>query len=137
MERVMRVILVLLLLAHGIAHLPGFLVNWQLRSFPELPFRTTLFAGTLDVGLIGIRAVGVGWLLVAIAFGFAALGVLLRSGWWAATRLWRGWRVGSLNGGGMAGGTPRAGRQCARYRSDCGRAAIQLAVVSRRHHSRT
>jgi hypothetical protein len=68
MERVMRVILVLLLLAHGIAHLPGFLVNWQLRSFPELPFRTTLFAGTLDVGLIGIRAVGVGWLLVAIAF---------------------------------------------------------------------
>ena len=30
MERVMRVILVLLLLAHGIAHLPGFIVNWQL-----------------------------------------------------------------------------------------------------------
>ncbi len=74
--------LVLLLLAHGIAHLPGFLVNWQLRSFPELPFRTTVFAGTLDVGLIGIRAVGIGWLLVAVAFGFAALGVLLRSGWW-------------------------------------------------------
>jgi hypothetical protein len=82
MDRVMRVILVLLLLVHGIAHLPGFLVNWQLRSFPELPFRTTVFGGTLDVGLIGIRAVGVGWLLVTIAFGFAALGVLLRSGWW-------------------------------------------------------
>ena len=81
-ERVMRVILVLLLLVHGIAHLPGFLVNWQLRSFPELPFRTSVFGGTLDVGLIGIRAVGVGWLLVAIALGFAALGVLLRSGWW-------------------------------------------------------
>lgn len=78
----MRVILVLLLLVHGIAHLPGFLVNWQLRSFPELPFRTTVFGGTLDVGLIGIRAVGVGWLLVAIAFVCAALGVLLRSGWW-------------------------------------------------------
>lgn len=81
-ERVMRVILVLLLLAHGIAHLPGFLVNWQLRSFPELPFRTTIFAGTLDVGLLGIKAVGGGWLVVAIAFGLAALGVLVRSGWW-------------------------------------------------------
>jgi hypothetical protein len=82
MERVMRVILALLLLAHGIAHLPGFLVDWQLRSFPALPFRTTVLGGTLDVGLIGIRAVGVGWLVVAIAFGLAALGVLLRSGWW-------------------------------------------------------
>ncbi len=78
----MRVILVLLLLAHGIAHLPGFLVNWQIRSFPELPFRTTIFAGGVDVGLAGIKAVGVGWLLVAIAFGCAALGVLARWGWW-------------------------------------------------------
>lgn len=78
----MRVILVLLLLAHGIAHLPGFLVNWQIRSFPELPFRTTVFAGSVEVGLAGIKAVGVGWLLVAIAFGCAALGVLVRWGWW-------------------------------------------------------
>jgi hypothetical protein len=82
MQRVMRVILVLLLLAHGIAHLPGFLANWQLRSFPELPFRTTVFAGTFEVGPVGIKAIGAGWLLVAIAFGFAALGVLLRWGWW-------------------------------------------------------
>jgi hypothetical protein len=68
--------LVLLLLVHGIAHLPGFLVNWQLRSFPELPFRTTVFGGTLEVSFIGIRAVGIGRLLVPIALGFAAaLGV--------------------------------------------------------------
>lgn len=62
--------------------LPGFLVIWQLRSLPELPFRTTTFAGTLAVGHLGIKAVGVGWLVVAIAFGLAALGVLVRSGWW-------------------------------------------------------
>jgi hypothetical protein len=78
----MRVILVLLLVGHGIAHLPGFLVNLQLRTLPELPYRTTVFADTIHVGAAGMKAIGVAWLLAAIAFGFAALGVLLRSEWW-------------------------------------------------------
>jgi hypothetical protein len=34
----MRIVLAALLLAHGVAHLPGFLVSWQLRSFPEMPY---------------------------------------------------------------------------------------------------
>jgi len=63
----MRVILAFLLLAHGVAHLPGFLVAFGLASFPALPFRTTLF-GTLDVGTVGARLVGLGWLVMAIAF---------------------------------------------------------------------
>ena len=33
----MRLILSFLLLAHGVAHLPGFLVAWNLASFPDLP----------------------------------------------------------------------------------------------------
>jgi hypothetical protein len=36
----MRIVLAVLLLAHSISHLPGFLVSWQLRSFPEMPYRT-------------------------------------------------------------------------------------------------
>ena len=68
----MRWILAFMLLAHGVAHLPGFLAAWELASFPELPFRTTIF-GTVDVGVIGARLVGIGWLLASIVFtAFAA-----------------------------------------------------------------
>jgi hypothetical protein len=78
----MRAVLVLLLVGHGSAHLPGFLVNWQLRSFPELPFRTTIFAGMIDAGSAGIKLIGVAWLLAALTFELAAIGVLMRWGWW-------------------------------------------------------
>jgi len=74
----MRWILAFMLLAHGVAHLPGFFVAWELASFPELPFRTMVF-GTIDVGVIGTRLVGLGWLLSSIGFAtlaaFVALGI--------------------------------------------------------------
>jgi hypothetical protein len=78
----MRIVLALLLVAHGIAHLPGFLVDWQLRSFPELPFRTTIFGGVVDVGTTGIKVVGLSWLMVALTFVAAAVGVVMRAPWW-------------------------------------------------------
>jgi hypothetical protein len=70
----MRYLLAVLLLVHGVAHLPGFLVAFGLASFPELPYRTTVF-GSLDVGTIGARAVGIGWL--ALSLSFIALAVIL------------------------------------------------------------
>jgi hypothetical protein len=73
----MRLILSLLLLAHGVAHLPGFLVTWGLASFPDLPYRTTVF-GTLDVGGAGVRVVGLGWLVSAVVFIALAAVVALR-----------------------------------------------------------
>jgi hypothetical protein len=74
----MRLILSFLLLAHGVAHLPGFLVAWNLASFPDLPYRTTVF-GTVDVGIPGARLFGVGWLLSAVVFIALAATVALRS----------------------------------------------------------
>ena len=64
----MRIILALWFFTHGVAHLPGFLVSWQLRTFTELPFRTTILANSVDVGTVGVRLIGVGWLLSAVAF---------------------------------------------------------------------
>jgi hypothetical protein len=46
--------LAFLLLAHGVAHVPGFLVNWQIASFPDLNYRTTIFGTSVDVGPEGI-----------------------------------------------------------------------------------
>lgn len=72
----MRYLLAVLLLVHGVAHLPGFLVAFGLASFPELPYRTTVF-GSLDVGTIGARAVGIGWLALSLSF-IALAGILVR-----------------------------------------------------------
>lgn len=78
----MRYVLALLLLGHGIAHLPGFLVGWQLASFPELPFRTTVVASQIDVGLVGARIVGTSWLIVSFMFVVLAVAVAFRpTGW--------------------------------------------------------
>jgi len=33
----MRYVFAFLLLVHGIAHFPGFIVSWQLGLFPDLP----------------------------------------------------------------------------------------------------
>ena len=58
-----RFLFVAPLIAHGLVHLLGFVVNWQLASLAEMPYKTTLLAGALDVGATGIRAVGLLWLL--------------------------------------------------------------------------
>lgn len=78
----MRILLAVWFLAHGVAHLPGFLVSWQLRAFSDLPFHTTIFADSVDIGTVGIRLIGVGWLLGAIAFAVLAAAAILRVSWW-------------------------------------------------------
>jgi hypothetical protein len=81
-EATVRYVIAVLLLGHGIAHVPGFLVGWQLASFPELPFRTTVLAHTVDVGVGGARLVGAGWMIVSLMFVVLAAAVALRpTGW--------------------------------------------------------
>lgn len=63
----------MLLVIHGVAHLPGFAVPWRLMSSPELRYRTTVFSGAIEVGDIGARILGAGWLI--LAFLFLAIGV--------------------------------------------------------------
>jgi len=71
----------LLLLAHGLAHLPGFLVAWRFTEFSEMPYHTGLAGGAIDVGPAGIRIVGVGWLLAALGFWVAGLATITGQVW--------------------------------------------------------
>lgn len=71
----MRILFSLLLAVHAVAHLPGFLVSWRWMSEPDLPYRTTILGGKVDVGAVGIRVIGVFWLLAAVAVGTAAIHV--------------------------------------------------------------
>lgn len=78
----MRTVLGLLFLVHGIAHLPGFVVPWRLASPAEMPYKTTVLGGVLDLGPVGIRLVGILWLLAALGFIIAGTAALQgRPGW--------------------------------------------------------
>lgn len=68
----MRLALALLFLVHGMAHLPGFAVAWRLATTGDLPYRTTLLGGRLDIGDAGIRVMGLLWLAAALGFAAAA-----------------------------------------------------------------
>lgn len=82
----MRYALALLFVAHGVAHLPGFLTSWRLASLEGMAYKTTLLAGSVDVGDVGIRIVGVLWLLVAMGFIASGIGTALGvAGWGTLT----------------------------------------------------
>ena len=80
----MRPALALLFLAHGIAHLVGFLGPFRLSA--QVPYRSTVLGGRVDLGDTGIRTVGVVWLGLALAYAAVATATALdRPGWptWA------------------------------------------------------
>ncbi len=80
------------LVIHGVIHLIGFVVPWQLATVDGFPYRTTVLAGFLDVGGTGVRAVGGLWLVCAV--GFVVAGVAL----------WRGepWAIPLIVGLGLS-----------------------------------
>jgi hypothetical protein len=75
----MRFVFVTLLIGHGVAHIVGFVVPWKLMQMPEMPYRTTILGGMMDVGDAGIRLMGVLWLSIGLAFAVVAGGVA--AGW--------------------------------------------------------
>lgn len=77
----MRFVLACFLLAHGVAHLVGFVSSWKLATLAELPYKTTVFSGRVDVGNAGIRMIGVLWLLAALAFLVAAIAIATEARW--------------------------------------------------------
>jgi len=77
----MRVVIAIVLAAHGVAHLVGFVASWRLADLRELPYKTTVFAGHLDVGDAGVKAIGVLWLVAALAFVASGAAVAFHADW--------------------------------------------------------
>jgi len=84
----MRFLIALVFLGHGFAHLVGFFVFWRLAEFEEMPYKTTLLAGRIDVGETGIRVVGILWLAAALAFFTCLTAVIPPFEWWLTATLW-------------------------------------------------
>ena len=69
---------------HGVIHLIGFVVPWQIASLEGFAYRTTIFGGAQGVGDAGVRLIGLVWLGLTLGFLTAGYGA------------WRGnpWAVG-------------------------------------------
>ena len=75
MEVEVRVLFAAFLAAHGVAHLVGFLGAWGWLASAQVPHRTTILFGRVDLGEVGIRVFGVLWLLLAVGFLMGGWGV--------------------------------------------------------------
>jgi hypothetical protein len=75
-----RLIIGLLLIIYGLAHLLGFLTSWDLIEVPGLSRIPTVFADDPPVGVL--RDLGLLWLLGTIAFTIAGYAVIQGFRWW-------------------------------------------------------
>jgi hypothetical protein len=82
MVKILSIGLIVLSLVHGLIHLMGFLAYWPLATIPDLPYKTSLLGGRLDVGPAGMRIYSLFWLLATLGFvGSAMLLALNRPAW--------------------------------------------------------
>lgn len=78
----MKILIAIFLFIHGFAHLIGFVVPWKIAQLEEMPYKTTLFNGSLNIGDLGIKIIGVFWLLVAIAFFLSVYLIISQNPLW-------------------------------------------------------
>ncbi len=71
-----------IIFAHGLIHLIGVAVYWQLAVVNEIPYKTTLLGGRWDIGDMGMRIFGLLWLIGTIGFVASAAGMALKTPWW-------------------------------------------------------
>lgn len=81
-------IIAIVLILHGLIHLIGFAVNWQLVTLADIPYSTSVLVGKVYVGAAGIRVVGIFWLIVTVGFVVAGIGLLILAPWWYALTFW-------------------------------------------------
>ena len=77
-----NVIAAIYLIVHGLIHLFGFVVNFQIAEIEDITYKTTVLAGKLDVGRLGTRVLGILWLLAAVGFVIAGATIFVSPPWW-------------------------------------------------------
>jgi hypothetical protein len=76
-----RALVAIALAAHGLIHLIGFVVPWQLATMEGFDYRATALNGAIAIGEGGVRIVGLVWLALAAGFVLAAFGVCRSAPW--------------------------------------------------------
>ena len=81
MNVILRRAAALFLALHGLIHIMGFVAAWQLATLPELAYRTTALNGAVEIGDLGARLVGIGWIVGGGALVVAASGIRRSAPW--------------------------------------------------------
>jgi hypothetical protein len=84
----MNIVLAIFLMAHGFAHSVGFVSYWRIAELEEMPYKTTILNGRVDMKDYGIRIIGIFWLFLAFAFTFNGIAVLLNLPLWKPLALY-------------------------------------------------
>lgn len=71
----------IVLALHGLVHLIGFVVPWRLATIDGFPYRSAVLNASMEIGDLGVRALGVVWLALAVGFVVAAFGVWRGESW--------------------------------------------------------
>lgn len=71
-----------IIFTHGLIHLIGVVVYWQLAVVNEIPYKTTLLGERWDIGETGTRIFGLLWLLGTFGFVVTAASMAFRTAWW-------------------------------------------------------
>jgi hypothetical protein len=87
MPRIGSVIVAMVVAIHGLIHLMGATVYLKLGDVQGLVYKTTVLGGRIDLGAGGIRVFGALWILAAIGFVAAALGLFEGWSWWSVALL--------------------------------------------------
>ena len=82
MPSLLLVIAAVVLFIHGLIHLLGLVAYWPLADLAELPYKTVLAGGRIELSAQGMRVYSVLWALAAIGFVAAAITLLVRSDVW-------------------------------------------------------
>ena len=72
------------LIVHGLAHLVGFVGPWRVFDLEGVTYQSSLFDGRVDVAERTMRALGIGWLLLALAFVVTGVAAMVGAGGGAA-----------------------------------------------------
>jgi hypothetical protein len=78
MVRILSISFAVFAVLHGLVHLMGFVAYWPLAKIPDLPYKTSLLNGRLELGAAGVRIFSLVWLIAALCWIVA--GALLAFG---------------------------------------------------------
>jgi len=70
-----------IVLGHGLIHLMGFVVQFQFAEIEGLSYSTSVLGGLIEVGTVGAQVIGIAWLVTAVVFIVAAVGLFLNMAW--------------------------------------------------------
>ena len=79
---ILTIIAYIVLVLHGLIHLMGTVAYMKLVDIQQLPYKTTVLGGRLDLGSRGTAVYGLLWAVAAIGFIVSTIAMISGWEWW-------------------------------------------------------